>query len=879
MQLRKNPPPLASIIFALLLAITLTAPAEQPFSFATTPGKLPKNIVPRHYDIHILPDLEKFTTRGSVTVDLEVLSPAKEIVLNARDLEVTRATLLGPPDLALKPRLDLGKQTVSLKLPKTLPPGQYRLALEFFGQITEQAQGLFYVKYTAPSGKKTMLGTQMEPSDARRMFPCWDEPAFRATFQLTAVLPENFKAVSNLPIERETPLPGGLKQTTFATTPSMSSYLVVLVAGELEEIHDQVDGVQIRVITTEGKSEQGRYALAATKKLLTYYNDYFGIKYPLPKLDQIAIPGGFDGAMENWGAITYNESVLLFDPKTSSLQTRRDVFVDVAHEMAHQWFGNLVTTAWWNNLWLNEGFASWMENKATDHFNPTWQMWLSAGSDISAVMSGDAHSTTHPIQQPVANESEANDAFDSITYQKGEAFIRMLEAWLGPEEFRQGIHGYLSAHLYSNTTTADLWNALEQVSGKPIRAISAGWTEQPGLPVVKVNADCVNGKEIVSLEQERFTVQYPNARLLRWQIPVALATYPGETSQFLLQRKSASFTLLNCAPVIKANAGATGYYRVQYAPALFASLQQNLNSLPAADRLNLLNDSWAMVEADRASSADYFALVGALKEEHTFAIWDQILSTLYLIDDLEQKQPGYRAFQEFSRALLQPPFQNLGWEPQSAEPVNDALLRGKIIAALGHFGDPQIIAEAKARFARFIAAPESLTPALRPAVLRIAGRYSDKTIYDQIHDLARNAAGTEERQLYYTAMTAALDPQLAAATLALSLTDETVPQEATDFVIQVAANGEQKELAWNFAMQHLRELLSKVDGFNRNNYVPSILSSFSDTARADELEAYVRQHVSTDALVKAREAGEEIRFKAMLKQRELPVIDQWVKTH
>ena len=296
---------------AACLVAAMAASAEGPFSFESTPGKLPKNIVPRHYEIRLQPDLEKFTTRGTVTVDLEVLKPADEIVFNALDLTVTKATLIARKETELKPKADLERQTVTLKLPSELPRGNCRLALEFEGQMGEEAQGLFYVKYATPSGKKIMVGTQMEPTDARRMFPCWDEPSFRATVDLTVVVPEKHLAVSNMPIERERPLGNGLKEVKFGRTPPMASYLVVLVSGELEELKGRAEGVQIRVITTEGKKEQGRYALEATKKLLAYYNNYFGIKYPLPKLDQIAIPGGFSGAMENWGGITYNESMLL----------------------------------------------------------------------------------------------------------------------------------------------------------------------------------------------------------------------------------------------------------------------------------------------------------------------------------------------------------------------------------------------------------------------------------------------------------------------------------------------------------------------------------------------------------------------------------------
>ena len=505
-----------------------------------------------------------------------------------------------------------------------------------------------------------------------------DEPVFRATYDLTVVVPQKHLPVSNMPIEHETRLANGLKEVKFMRTPPMASYLVALVSGELEELKGEADGVKIRVITTEGKREQGRYALEATKKLLVYYDNYFGIRYPLPKLDQIAVPGGFGGAMENWGAITYNERNLLFDPKTSSQATRQNAFSIIAHEMSHQWFGDLVTTAWWDNLWLNEGFASWMAAKATDQLNPDWQVWLAAGSAKSAVMNDDARSTTHPILQPVRNESEANDAFDHITYQKGQAFLRMLENFLGEEPFRRGIQQYLADHKYSNTTTADLWAALEKASGKPVAAMSAGWTEQPGLPLVKIKTECVNGRQIVTLEQERFTIQDPDAKPLLWTIPVALlntSSGRGDVAFALLGGKTTSVPFGDCGDVIKANAGDAGYYRVLYEPALFEKLRPKIPELPAADQLNLLNDAWAMVEADRAPVSGYLDMAQSLKGGSTPAVWGQILSTLELMDGLEQGQPGREAFRRYALQLLQPQLNLLGWDARNGDTANDPLLR------------------------------------------------------------------------------------------------------------------------------------------------------------------------------------------------------------
>ena len=428
-------------VLALAAALTLAATpalAEAPFSFAATPGKLPKDVVPLQYAAHLVPDLAAHTFLGSETVEIDVLKATAQIVLNADGIGIDAATLSGRAvgDLKLAPRMNADQQTVSFALDKPLTPGRYQLALKFHGKINREARGLFYMNYKAGAAERTMLSTQMEPTDARRLLPLWDEPSFRATFKLTVDLPAGLKAYSNTPVERQEALDGGLQRIVFGTTPKMPSYLMVLVAGELERVGARQDGVEIGVVTTAGKIASADYALGASKDLLRYYNDYFGTPYPLAKLDQIAVPGGFNGAMENWGAIVYSEEVLLVDPKTSPERTRQDSFGVTAHEMAHQWFGNLVTMAWWDNLWLNEGFASWMGTKATQHFHPEWHPQLDSLAEREPVMNLDARKTTHPIQTPVLTEAQAAGAFDAITYTKGQAFLRMLEAYLGEDAFR-----------------------------------------------------------------------------------------------------------------------------------------------------------------------------------------------------------------------------------------------------------------------------------------------------------------------------------------------------------------------------------------------------------------------------------------------------------
>ncbi|MGZ5020066.1 MAG: M1 family metallopeptidase, partial [Chthoniobacterales bacterium] len=556
----------AAISFSFIASVS----AEKPFVFEDTPGKLPKQVMPEEYAIRITPDIKKLTFAGSETIKLNVQQPVRELVLNSADIQVASASLddKSLPKSAIK--LDPKQETLRITLPNELSQGAHTLALTFSGKIFDQGQGLYHAPYQehGTGAKKDMLGTQFEATDARRMFPCWDEPSFRARFQLTAVVPQNWTGISNMPLERETKTASG-KELRFSVTPPMASYLNVFCAGELDAIQNKNGNVLHGVVATKGKAEMGRYALESAQQIVNFYNEYFGTPFPLPKLDEIAVPGGFGGAMENWGGITYFESALLFDPKISSAETKQRVYEVLAHEIAHQWFGDLVTMAWWDNLWLNEGFASWMGTKCSAKFNPDWEVWLArqeprdparrAGIAKEAAMEGDARSTTHPIQQKIETEAEANSAFDDITYKKGQSFLRMLESFLGEDVFRDGLRRYMAQHKLSNTTTADLWNALSEASGKPVVEIAATWTEQPGFPVVKVTRD-PGGK--ITLTQERFTVNFPKAPALEWKIPLTYSAAGAAPVGVLMTEKTMELPDIAGDQAVKFNVGGAGNYRV-----------------------------------------------------------------------------------------------------------------------------------------------------------------------------------------------------------------------------------------------------------------------------------------------------------------------------
>jgi len=867
-------------VVTFLFSLT-TLSAEKPFDFATTPGKLPKQVVPEEYQIRIAPDLGKLTFSGSETIKLNVRQPVRQLVLNALEIKITSAAVDGEaiPQSAIK--LDPKEELLTIALTSELPAGPHSLELKFTGKINQQGQGLYYAPYQeqGTGAKKMMLGSQFQATDARRFFPCWDEPSFRARFQLTAVVPENFTAVSNMPVEKETKIAGG-KEVRFAATPPMPSYLNVFCAGELEVLSARLKNVDHGVITTKGKAAMGRYALESSQQILTYFNEYFGEPYSLPKIDHIAVPGGFGGAMENWGGITYYESRLLFDPEKSSAETKQNIYEVVAHEVAHMWFGDLVTMAWWDNLWLNEGFASWIGTKCTAKFNPDWEVWLRKsvprdparryGLGKESAMEGDARSTTHPIHQPVANEAEAGSAFDDIAYRKGLSFITMLESFLGEEVFRDGIRKYMAAHKLSNTTTADLWNSLSEASGKPVSKIAAAWTEQPGFPVVKV-ARGSEGK--ITLTQERFTVHYENAPALEWKIPLTYSI-AGEAApaNLLMASKTIDLPGAWADRAVKLNVEGAGTYRVQYDDVSWKLLLGELPKLSSADRANLLLDAWALVQANRAPLSHYLELVEKLPTKDELAEREQVMHVFDFINRLLAGDPQREAFQKYSRSMLRPSFEQVGWEPQRGEPPKIAVLRASLINALGDLNDEEIVAGCRARFQKYLSDPRSLAPDLRPSVFAVVGRYGDEATWSKLHELGRKTTSIEEKQYYYDALACALDPKLAARTLKISLGDELPTSRAIYLVAKVARQSEHPEVAWEFAKANMKQLLAKTDALAANSYAPGLFAFFSDAKRISELERFAKSDLPPTAAKAVGKAVDEVGFRAEFKVRLLTQI-------
>jgi aminopeptidase N len=865
------------ISFLVYLCTVVTAlHAEQPFDFASTPGKLPKQVRPTDYAIWIKPDIKKLTFAGRETVKLNVEQKTPQLVLNVADLTVSDAQLDGKtiPKTAIK--FDAKNELLTITAPGELTPGEHTLALKFTGKINQFGRGLSYGKYQeqGTGAKKIFLGTQFEPTDARRLFPCWDEPAFRARFQLTTVVPENWMAVSNMPVASEKKVTGG-RVVEFQPTPWMSSYLVVFCAGEFDAVESEMDGVKLRITTTKGKAESARYALEATAQILHYYNEYFGIPYPLPKLDQLAIPGGFGGAMENWGGITYYETALLFDPANSSAATKQRVYEVIAHEVAHQWFGDLVTMAWWDNLWLNEGFASWMGTKCTARFNPQWEVWLErnvprdptrrTGIIKEQAMEGDARATTHSIQQKIETEAEANNAFDDITYKKGQSFLRMLESFLGEESFRDGIRRYIEAHKYSNSTTADLWNALSEASGKPVADIAAAWTEQPGFPVVNVKREANNK---VALSQERFTINFRGKANLTWKIPLTyLIDGQSAAATLLMSEKAVTLEDVPADRALKLNVEGAGNYRVGYDEASWKLLLATLPGTNVPDQVNLLSDAWAFVQEDRQPLSYYTDLVDRLPASAAFAVREQIINAFDSIDHLLVGTTEQETFRRYARGVLRPTLDALGLQPKAEEPVTASLLRASLVQQLGFFADEDVIKTCRQNFDNYLKNPASIPPDLRAPTFAIVMRYGDATTWQKLHELGLKTASTEDKQYYYDALAFATDPKLIQKSLAITLTDELPTNRVVFMVPKVARVSDRPDLAWEFAKKNLKPLLAKVDALNANSYLPSLFIFFFDPGRIEELKAFAKKNLSEASRKPVEIASDEIQFRADFRKR------------
>ena len=842
---------------------------------------LPDNVRPVHYDLTLTPNFDDFTFDGEVDVMVSMEPGTTEIMLNCAEIEIHTATVgwtdtNGEQEQAANSiAYDADAETVTISIPGTLSDGlvgNQHLRMSFTGELNDKLRGFYRSQYVNPEGETAYLATtQFEATDARRALPCWDEPAAKATFQVTLVVPEDMEAVSNTPIIVETRGGDGLKTLLYDKTPVMSTYLLAFVIGDLTHIEKEAaDGTMVGVWMTRGKEEQGQFALDTSVKLLSFFNDYFGIPYPLPKLDHLAIPDFAAGAMENWGCVTYRETALLVDPENSSAGTRQRVAEVVAHEMAHMWFGDLVTMEWWDDLWLNESFATWVGTKAVDWLFPEWSMWTQfVNMDTNRAFNLDGLKNSHPIEQEVANPAEVSQLFDAISYSKGGSVLRMLEHFLTPSVFRIGLNTYLTRHSYQNARTTDLWTALEESSGQPVNSIMSSWTGQTGYPVLDVAATNTESGLSLEVRQERFVFDSVlgedtgDDEEQVWPVPLTVAADGASVTAHLVS--GATGTVDVATPTqpdwFKVNPDQTGFYRVNYTDTdreRLAALVAD-RALPATDRLGIQNDAFALSRAGLLPVTRFLALAESYQDETDASVWSDLATNLREIESLISDEPYLGSYHAFGRRLFGPAAQRSGWEARPGEGHLDSLARSTVLSQAGVYGDPDTIAQAQQLFEAYQSDPSNVRPDLRGVVFSLVAQSGDRAVYDRMWELERAAELHEEKIRFLVSMARFQQEELLRETLERSLTDDVRLQDTIFVVAAVAANNRGRNLAWEFLKEQWDEFDRRYGGggFGLMRLV-AITNAFTTNEQRNDVETFFEAHPTPAAERTIRQALERI---------------------
>jgi len=858
-----------------------TAAATAPQASRRIPTQLPTDIRPLQYTINAAPDAANLRFKGRVDIDIEVLKPTYFITLNAADLEFIDVSLSGDsgsgaPIPARKFLVDNERQTATIRFGSEIAPGRYRLRIDYSGKIYTQAAGLFALDYESAGGKKRALFTQFEAPDARRFFPGWDEPQYRTPYNLNVTVPADQDVVGNMPQAGVKTNADGTRTVTFQTTPAMSSYLLFLAVGEFDRITTTSANTEVGVVTKRGDGEKGRWALESSAKILPWYNRYFGTPYPLPKLDNVAGPGSsqFFGAMENWGAIFSFESILLVDPAITTEATRQRIFEVAAHEMAHQWFGDLVTMAWWDDLWLNEGFASWMATKATTALHPEWDPELGTVSGREAAINLDSVSSTHPVVQRISTVEQISQAFDAITYQKGEAVITMLEDYVGEDAWRRGVQDYIRIHRLGNTQTDDLWQAVEKAAGKPVTAIAHDFTLKPGVPLIRVEeATCRGGRTEVALRQAQFSRDRQDQAATAWRVPVIASTMGGAETRTLVEGGAASLSVPGCNPVV-VNSGQTGYYRTLYTPALLDRLTASFARLKPIDQIGLLADNWGLGLAGYQSAAEALDMVDAVPANANPQVWSRAATILSSIHEMYESDPAHRAMlARHASARLSPVLARIGWAPKAGEAPTVPVLRADLIKTLGEMGETGVVGEANRRLAG--GDPLATGGPLRSTILAVTARNVDAAGWERLRAQARAERSPLVKAQLYRLLGSAADPALARRALDLALTDE--PGATTSSSIISAVADEHPDLAYDFAIRNREKVEGLVDISSRSRFLAGLGGGSADPAMVAKLEDFATRYMTPQSRGRVDVAIASIRDRVRVRTTRLPDITRWLE--
>jgi puromycin-sensitive aminopeptidase len=767
--------------------------------------RLPTTAVPTRYEIRLEPDLDAATFRGEETVTVTVREPVTEIVLNAAELAIESAVARGPDGRAVGGRaiLDAEAERARLAFERRLEPGEWRLALRFTGVLNDRLRGFYRSSYKDAEGRPHVLAaTQFEAVDARRAFPCWDEPACKAVFAVTLVVPDGFAAVSNTAVAAERPAGPGRRAVTFADTIRMPTYLVAFVVGELEATAPtRVGRTPVRVWSVPGKTRLARFGQEAGAFCLRFFEDYYGIPYPGDKLDLLAIPDFASGAMENLGAITFRETALLVDEAAASHTELERVADVVAHEVAHMWFGDLATMAWWNGIWLNEAFATFMEMLAVHAWKPGWRRWETFAASRAAALAVDGLLASRPIEFPVRAPRDCEAMFDLLTYEKGASVLRMLEQYLGPETFRDGVRRYLERFAYGNAETTDLWRALGEAARQPIPDVMDGWVFRPGYPLVGVE-ERPGG---IMLTQRRFTYLEGEPGGEPWRVPVTLRARVGDRTvedRVLLDGAATDVPLPGRPDLVVVNAGGPGFYRVRYAPPLLERVTAGLPALAPIERFGLVSDSFALAQAGVNPATDHLALTARFRDETDRNVWTALVAGFAYVNRAvpDALRPGLAAL---VRDRLGPAVARLGWDPRPGDDELTRQLRGDLIRALGTVGDdPDPQARARAAWARVRADEAAVDPNVLPAVIATVAAGGGEAEHAEFLERFRGAPTPQAEQRYLYALAGFRQPDLCRRTLELCLSGDVRTQDAPYVIRALMASVYGRGLAWEFVTAH-----------------------------------------------------------------------------
>ena len=857
--------------------------------------RLPKNVVPSHYVLSIEVDLENFTFTGSELVTVEVKESTDTVVLNSLNLEIPDAAFessSGSKIASKDIKIDSENETLTITFTEELKPGKGVLHASFKGILNDKMKGFYRAKYPASDGSSSdryIAATQFEATYARRSFPCWDEPAIKATFQVTLVASKGLQAISNMPITSQSTRDDGKDVFVFDVTPIMSTYLLAFIIGEFDLVETtSQNGVLVRVFTPPGKKEEGRFALDVGVRSLDFFTGYFQIPYPLPKLDFVPISDFASGAMENWGLITGRDTAFLYDPENTSPATKQYMATVNAHEVAHQWFGNLVTMEWWTDLWLNEGFATFMQYFCIEKLMPELEVWNQFVTDrLFLALSLDSLRSSHPVEVPINNPSEIDEIFDHISYSKGASIIAMLHSYIGDDDFKKGMSLYLNRFQYRNTMTADLWASLEEASSKPIGKVMSTWTKQKGFPLITVTESQDGDKRTLKFSQEKFLAAgdlTAEEKECLWMVPISVtcASSPDQVvAQTLLAQKTGDLVLdVKPGEWVKLNSSFVGMYRVKYSESMLDALLPAVSSktLPPLDRLNILSDIFALVSSGRVSTVQALKVIDSFKEEDEYIVWSTLASCLGTLSSLIAYTDAEEAYFEWGRKFLSSIKSKVGWEKKANESHTDTLLRSLVLSFLSHFKDESVIEESKRLFEAHSNKSLTIPVDIRSCVFNTVARQADEKTFNTLVRLLKETENAVAKQTLVSALGSVKDAALIQKTLDLCVSDDVRSQDIIYPLSSLARHKEGREAVWQFFQKNLSVFQ---DRYQKTSLYPilvkNMLSMHASEEIAQEIESFfAKNQIGMDLTVS--QITESIRLRATWLARDRDEIRSYLNS-